>query len=412
MRSQFHWYFPVSDEEISSIWKDGTVTFDANVLLDLYRFHENTRKAILDAVNYFEDRVWLSNQAAKEFFKNRKVVITGSDKDFREGKNSLDEIRKSTASNCSNIRSNRLIDRAIVSDLESEISAAILKASDRMSKLHEGHPDFLKSDPVLENITSIFDGRVGSEPSLEELEGLFKEGERRVREKIPPGFLDQAKDGVRPYGDFILWRQTLDQSKMSNKPMILVTSERKEDWWERHSGRTVGPRMELLREAYEYSGNRILLYHTEAFVEEFGRRFGARVDPEAVAEIREANDSRRLNPAISFNQHVEVANEYENSGMMEIELLRPVHNVSAMGRIEPPLILPAKAKVSAVVVPEGASPFVIRSSPEDEEIFHIHVHSSVRGEMLKVGSYSIKYYLDPLDDFSLDIPEGDVNPTE
>jgi hypothetical protein len=79
-----------------------------------------------------------------------------------------------------------------------------------------------------------------------------------MESKIPPGFLDSKKDGLRPHGDYFMWRQILDYAAKEKKPVIFVTSEGKEDWWEKTSGKTTGLHYELLKEAYEKTGQRLL----------------------------------------------------------------------------------------------------------------------------------------------------------
>ena len=83
MKKEFSWYFPISEDEIDSIWKSGLLTVDANVLLDLYRYHESTRNSLINSLKEFKGRLWLSNQAAEEFIRNSKdpldVAICGRD---------------------------------------------------------------------------------------------------------------------------------------------------------------------------------------------------------------------------------------------------------------------------------------------------------------------------------------------
>ena len=50
MRKLFPGHYTPSDEEFGKIWKDGLIIFDTNVLLDLYRYSENTVKALFDVM--------------------------------------------------------------------------------------------------------------------------------------------------------------------------------------------------------------------------------------------------------------------------------------------------------------------------------------------------------------------------
>jgi len=65
-----------------------------------------------------------------------------------------------------------------------------------------------------------------------------------------------------------------------------VTSEQKDDWWEKHNGRTLGPRKELLDDAARIAGQRILLYQRQRFLTVFGQRFNRPVAGAVIQEIR------------------------------------------------------------------------------------------------------------------------------
>lgn len=43
MKKHFFEFYPLSEKEIDSIWSGGIISFDANVLINLYRYTEKTR---------------------------------------------------------------------------------------------------------------------------------------------------------------------------------------------------------------------------------------------------------------------------------------------------------------------------------------------------------------------------------
>jgi tetratricopeptide (TPR) repeat protein len=102
---------------------------------------------------------------------------------------------------------------------------------------------------------------------------------------------ESGKDGDRRYSDFLIWAELLDLAAAKKCPVIFVTSEDKEDWWEKYSGRRVGPRPELLKEAFEKSGQRILIYRTDQFIEIAATHTGTAVEPNVLEEIREIQES-------------------------------------------------------------------------------------------------------------------------
>src|SRR5690606_25847743 len=109
MRKRFSWYLPPSPEELATIWSRALVSVDANVLLDLYRYHGEVRTQILDALRYFEGRLWLTNQAAEEFIRNRTAVISKTSAEYDSANKLLKEFDKSLTHLRDALRGNRLV---------------------------------------------------------------------------------------------------------------------------------------------------------------------------------------------------------------------------------------------------------------------------------------------------------------
>ncbi len=166
-------------------------------------------------------------------------------------------------------------------------------------------------DDIKEKIAEIFEGKVGSPFSVDELKELYSEGERRYNEKIPPGYKDASKyknpanslEKRSKFGDFILWRQALNMAETEHKSIILVTDDQKEDWWLIASGKTVGARPELVREFCEVTGQQILLYTPNKFLEYSEKQLGAKVSEKTIGEIK-AEHTARLAEAASWGSAV------------------------------------------------------------------------------------------------------------
>lgn len=152
----------------------------------------------------------------------------------------------------------------------------------------------------LAKIESLFENKVGDEYNAETLKSLFKEGKERFENKIPPGFKDSGKkdDGeqeIKKYGDFIVWKQTMEKSKDSKQAVILVTDDRKEDWWVRFKGKTVSPRPELIKEFKDFTSQSFHMYQSDRFLE-FAREYlDETINERTIEEIRELRrlDERR-----------------------------------------------------------------------------------------------------------------------
>jgi hypothetical protein len=118
----------LSSEQAEVAWKTGTLTVEANVLLDLYRYHTSTCERILAAIEAFGTRVWISHQAASEFFANRKTVIASSEKTYREAASAIDELSQSLDGSIGRLRGNRLVPRPALETLAEALNAAVEKA--------------------------------------------------------------------------------------------------------------------------------------------------------------------------------------------------------------------------------------------------------------------------------------------
>jgi diguanylate cyclase (GGDEF)-like protein len=158
---------------------------------------------------------------------------------------------------------------------------------DAESSLKEEKSHYLKlyeSDNILEEITELFDGKVGEPYPDEKLDKLYKEAERRYQNKVPPGYGDAKKPVPERYGDFIVWSQIKDYAGAQKKPIIFITDDAKEDWWLKHEGKTRGPRPELIQEMQDGAGVRFYMYASDRFIEYAQKMFGIE-GQQAVKEI-------------------------------------------------------------------------------------------------------------------------------
>ncbi len=117
---------------------------------------------------------------------------------------------------------------------------------------------------------------------------IFKEGEERFKNKVPPGFEDEkTKEGSRKFGDLILWKQIIQKAKEINKDVILITDERKIDWWWKiKDGRNMGPRQELVEEIKLQANVDFHMYSSERFLR-YGQSFlNEKINQQALQEIQ------------------------------------------------------------------------------------------------------------------------------
>ena len=145
---------------------------------------------------------------------------------------------------------------------------------------------------MLVALTDLFDSRVGTGFSTDELSDIYAEGAERYEKSIPPGFKDKAKPEPERYGDLVLWREVLAKGRTLKLPVIFVTDDSKDDWWQNFKGRTMGPRVELIEEFYEATDQRIHFYTPERFLQYAKDRGGSpEIRAESIGEVQQVSEA-------------------------------------------------------------------------------------------------------------------------
>jgi hypothetical protein len=284
MRKQFAGYYRPSEDQFASLWEGCIFCFDANVLLNIYRYTPHTRDAFLTILRRVQDRLWLPHQVAAEYHENRLEVISQQHRAYAVVRDLIEkEILGSLTALENTYARHPLIDiRALTGPMREAASAAWTALEHGQSS----HPDYLTDDPLRDALADIFDDKVGQSYPDERMKKLQKEADERFERKQPPGYLDAKKNGGRKYGDVILWMQIIEHAGQQKKPIIFVTDDRKDDWWQRHAGRTIGPRPQLVQEFTDKTGVPFHMYASDQFIEHAQRFLKLADQQQAVDETR------------------------------------------------------------------------------------------------------------------------------
>jgi hypothetical protein len=79
MKEQFKCYHPYTEDEYQDLWSNCIFTFDTSALLDLYRSPTDVTKKLLEILRKVKKDIWLSNQAAYGFYRNRPGILLRKD---------------------------------------------------------------------------------------------------------------------------------------------------------------------------------------------------------------------------------------------------------------------------------------------------------------------------------------------
>lgn len=300
MKDLYKGYQKRTVQEIKKIWDEGSITFDTNFLLNIYRYSENTRKELLRLVDKLSHKIFLTHQAGLEFHRNRFEVISEQEKVYKEFYESLNKIEEELRSKSRH--------PFIEIKLQQKLQDVFKEVKEEISNNEKYYENLITYDDIYTEINRLFHGKVEKPFSKEELKIIFDEGEKRYKLKLPPGYEDEKeKENNRQFGDLILWKQIIKKTKENKKSILLITDERKKDWWWKlKNGKTIGPRQELVEEIFNEAGVDFHLYSTEKFLEYGLSYLKEKSNPKAIEEIKERKDelnrasTSELKPKISL----------------------------------------------------------------------------------------------------------------
>jgi hypothetical protein len=288
MRNTFLGYYRPTEQEFKELWSNCTFVLDANVLLNLYRYSAQTAEELFKILEKVADRIWLSHQAAFEYQERRIEVIAEQEQSYTS---LLEYIEKAFEEIKGRLFSRKHPFIGNADNHIKKLNKLVSELKNNLSKSKDACLSITGEDSIRDRLTILFNGKVGAPYAEERVREIHQRGKKRYEQKIPPGFEDKKnKDNGREYGDLILWFQTLDFARESKKPIILITDEKKGDWWQKIKQKIIRPRPELIKEMREYSNVSFYMYRADRFMELAEKYLEQRVKQEAISEVRETGD--------------------------------------------------------------------------------------------------------------------------
>jgi hypothetical protein len=387
MKDQFSCFYDNSNSDgIKNIWESPNTrfVFDTNVLLNLYSFNEQTRKDFFAVLKRIEDRIWIPYHVALEYQRNRISVIIKRRKFFEGINKSVDDLASvidfkknlftsikseySTAKNFPDLDSEL---NATISEIEidlKEINNNLKSKINLIKKIinkHEKEKLHVNShDKIRDELDKFFSGPktgVNIFTKQDDLSLLYKEGETRYQNNIPPGYKDANKDeetfffnGLEyksKFGDLIVFKQLIDFSKDSNiENIIFISDDSKEDWLniiQSEGKKTLGARYELKQEIYnEADIKNFNIFGIYKFLDNSKNFLKVDVKDESYIDVKQKlalndqvtlkTDNFTLNKEISsLEKNVNLLNEYAITHSNKLETLsNPLEDESLLSTLK------------------------------------------------------------------------------
>jgi hypothetical protein len=282
MKKHFHQFYVPTKTDLEQLWTTCLFCFDANVLLNLYHYSKPTQDAFLNVLTSLGDRIWLPHQAGFEYQQLRCNIILRELTPYNDITANLRRIEETLKNSPAE---HPFVKPETVTRFK-RMATGLLK---ELTEAQEALRALLKTDPILDRLTVLFDSRTGDPYSAERLKEIAKDGDARNDAGLPPGYCDKGKD-LNKYGDLIIWMQILDKAKAEKRGIIFVTNDEKPDWWNKRLG---GPRSELRSEMKSAADAACYFYTATDFVEQAKDYLKEHVKDEVIREMKEAAEERR-----------------------------------------------------------------------------------------------------------------------
>lgn len=261
MKDLFPGYYEMTENEERCFWESCLFVFDANVLLELYRMSTKNRKHALGLLEGLAERLWIPHQVAQEYQRRRLPVIEEQIERIELLVSVVKDAKKRIGEA---LREPQPFDN--VEGDKAEASKACQRVIASLGQKRGNYQRLIKNDSIRGALDEILDAKVGPAYTAQQLAKLFKEGERRYAISFPPGFADAGKKGRDAYGDWIIWRQTLDKARDEQADVLFVTNDTKNDWWITDSHKRLWPRYELVEEMRSTAGTALQLLTGKDFL--------------------------------------------------------------------------------------------------------------------------------------------------
>lgn len=257
----FESYRTVTDAEYYSLLTTGLVVLDTNVLLNLYRYHEQTRHELLDVLARLGDRLWIPHHVMGEFWRTRATLL----QDPKGVEEVVRDLAGYTTTYSERVRSwvTRVgLPLEHASELIDTLNFAFKSVTEAIRELGADgalrEAEDTAQDPVVARLSDILDGRVGNPLPPDVRRQKIEEARQRFKDNRPPGYKDVNKK-ENFAGDYLIWIETLREAASRSVDVLLVTGDVKEDWWRIERGQAKGPHPELVAEMADIAAVRLFM---------------------------------------------------------------------------------------------------------------------------------------------------------
>ena len=277
----------LTEAQENKLFEDGFIIFDTCGLLDFYYLTSEYQKIIVEIIDHLKEQIWIPAQVKYEFDKNysnarlKPKIEKYNDKTIQKN-NIVDDLKTYISLWDRKYYHPYISDEKLRSlkSLLNKLKPLMLEIKTLIAteyQVRKKEIDEIQNDDIIKQ--SIDSLNIGNPFSYKDLKDIVVEGFYRYKNQIPPGYKDaETKEGIRQYGDLIIWKEILRKAKEANKDVVFISNDLKADWrivdetasnnkTEKPDAIEKGkPRRELLTEFEEETGRKIWFYTTAEFI--------------------------------------------------------------------------------------------------------------------------------------------------
>jgi|GEM_PF-2301531 len=256
------------------------IVLDTNILLGYYGMSQNEKNKLIQFINSYKDRIYITKQVEQEYLRNRLSVIK---KDFFGPLNKILEDFSSLRSEIfGKIQSFREAKKRLLSQdypsiweeirrVDEEIRVALLgeelynEMAAQVGLTTQNNKNIIYIDELLDLVSTLkiavgltFEENLFVKDLFEELLQQYKQAKDTMKWKFAiPGCGEQKEDGA---GDFLIFHELLKLMKDKNESCIFLTNDvAKGDWLQNDKN----PHVHYLEHCYNLTDNLIYIIHAE-----------------------------------------------------------------------------------------------------------------------------------------------------
>ncbi|WP_269773205.1 PIN-like domain-containing protein [Bacillus safensis] len=344
MLDQFKGFIGYTDDEFKELWEKAIFVVDTNILINFYKYtSKQSTKSLLDILKKLKEnnRLWIPHQVALEYFFNYEDNMFKQKEGYNQLKRELTKLKEEAQKALSTVKSKHPY---IITEKFQYFVDSIENSNETLKEqINEEIKNLPDSNAIQKDLLNLLDGITGEPFTQKEIDEIEKEGAIRYQHDIPPGFKDKSdnnKKAFRTYGDFryqqlygdlIVWFQIIEKSKNeeSPTPVILITEDRKEDWWEKDGNSIKRPHPQLIQEFSNKTKQKVYMYRTDSFVRNAIEYLGADVSEEQAQEVtneienirkseeKEHSNRSRLRKLFQENEEKDLRKSLDVNQLME-----------------------------------------------------------------------------------------------